>query len=107
MLKEITEFKTKLEHIVNYCLQHTFGNSWKFELDNIDFDIEYVDPDSTTSKTIIDIIYIKGRFGDGNKAETWKSIDIPLFTDDEFNLDDDQFIYGVCFGYFQSMEDNT
>ena len=106
MFKEMTEFKTKIEHIVNYCLQHTFGGRWKFELDNIDFDIDYVDPESDTSETRIDIIYIKGRFGDSDKAEIWKSINIPLFTDDEFDLDDDQFIYGVCFGYFQSMEDN-
>jgi len=107
MLKEMIEFKTKVEHIANYCLQHTFGNKWKFELNNIDFDIEFVDSDSDSLETRIDIIYIKGRFGDTDREETWKSIDISLFNEDEFDLDNDQFIYGTFFGYFQSMEDNA
>ena len=107
MLKEMIAFKTKIEYIVNYCLQHSFGNSWKFELNNIDFDINPVNSDSASSETMIDIVYIKGCFGKIDEVETWKPINIPLFTDDEFDLDDDQFIYGVCFGYFQSMEDNT
>ena len=106
MLKEMIAFKTKIEHIVNYCLQHTFGNNWKFELDNIDFDINPINSDAST-ETRIDIISIKGHFGKADVVETWKPINIPLFTDDEFDLDDDQFIYGVCFGYFQSMEDNA
>ena len=101
IIKTMNQFKDNLIKAGTLAIDIIFCSDYIFELDNITFNIDY---DGTSQMYEVCDCTITFNYGSPN-GEPWyreNKIDITNFS--EYNLDDMNYLYGLFYGYFSSIE---